>query len=162
MKSAAIKSITTALVLLTSMSAGADRIGENGQEFISYIELINEVPDLTTIEHRKLPPKLTQKLKAIADSQANIWADTILEGDYEADNEISLDLVESIYNRGERVAFRITYSAKSWETSSCNYDYENKETLAECAEGRISESTYVSPDLQTWTRDENAYAEFSD
>lgn len=103
-----------------------------------------------------------EKLHKIAQSQAQIWADTILEGDYEADGQTVLDRVEEIQFKGRLVAYRITYSERAWYIGSCDYDYEDKSKLASCAEGRISEASFVSSSLTSWTRDSNAYAEFAD
>ena len=103
-----------------------------------------------------------ETLQKIAQSQAQIWADTILEGDYEADGQTVLDRVEEVHFKGRFVAYRITYSEKAWYIGSCDYDYEDKQKLASCTEGRISEASFVSPSLTSWTRDSNAYAEFAD
>lgn len=107
-----------------------------------------------------LTPELIQALETVAKEQSYIWADTILEGEYEAEGDTRLEKVEGVFADGHLVAYRITYSEKAWYTGLCDYDFEDKSTLRDCAEGRIAESTFVSLDLTSWMRDENAFADF--
>jgi hypothetical protein len=106
--------------------------------------------------------RLWQRLSQIAIDQAGIWADTILEGDYEADGTTHLDLVEGIYLNDELIAYRITYSERAWHLGDCEYDFEDRSTLNSCQQGRIRESSFVSSSLDSWMRDDSAYAEFSE
>lgn len=91
------------------------------------------------------------RLNAIADLQANYWADTILEGDFDADSEIRLDRIEGIFQADELLAYRISYSARAWRLGNRGQHGQ---------EGRISESTFVSKALKSWFRDADHLAEF--
>lgn len=107
---------------------------------------------------------LYEQLLAIAESQSQIWGDTILEGDVWSLGEIRIDHVELLKDGNELLGYRITYSQKGWDTSSCDLsrattvDYEREETFAQCAEGRIYESSYATADLNTYFADHNALA----
>ena len=94
-----------------------------------------------------------ERMLMIARDQAEIWGDTILEGDYETDGVIRLDLIEAVTRGADIVAYRITYSARAWDTSTCVYISGRPETLAGCVEGRIVESSYVTPTLDRWVSD---------
>lgn len=99
-------------------------------------------------------------LKKIASHQAQVWADTILEGDYYASGVTRLDNVLAFYKDGQLVGYKIQYSEKAWNTSECDFD-GSKNSLKNCQPGRISEGSYVSSDAQTYFSDEERYAEFS-
>ena len=90
-------------------------------------------------------------LRSIADHQVAIWADTILEGDYETHGDEHLDLVEGYFFGGALVAYRITYSVHAW---MLNPDGSKAE------EGRIIEASFVSPSMASWTRDQRGFAAF--
>ena len=91
-----------------------------------------------------------------AKRQANIWADTILEGDYEAAGNTEVDVVEAVLQNNEVVAYHITYSEKAWYTGNCDQEKD----LNACSEGRIVESSYVSPAATTWIEDSSLRAKF--
>ena len=91
-----------------------------------------------------------------ASRQANIWADTILEGDYQAAGNTEVDLVEAVLQNHEVVAYHITYSEKAWYTGDCDQEKD----LNACSEGRIVESSYVSPAVTTWIEDSSSRAKF--
>lgn len=99
-------------------------------------------------------------LKNVATYQAQIWGDTILEGDYQADGNTRLDVVTFLYKNNYLIGYRISYSERAWYTGDCDYTGENEENLINCTEGRIFESTFVSPDFKTYFRDENDLADF--
>lgn len=104
--------------------------------------------------------KLKSILEKVAFKQAQIWADTILEGDYVADGKTHLDKVYALFRNNELIAFKIVYSERAWDTSDCSYDGINSSTLANCTEGRIVETSYVSVDFKEFFIDEKGYAEF--
>lgn len=112
------------------------------------------------LESNVLPSAVRVRLAAIADDQAQIWGDTILEGDYYAEEEVSLDKVEAILLDSVLIAYRITYSSVAFETSACEISVNRDPATCGCLPGRISESTFVAPNLDSWTRDADAYAEF--
>jgi hypothetical protein len=108
----------------------------------------------------QLTAEQTAIFAKIADSQSEIWADTILEGEYESLGATRLDGVEGVYRKDQLVGYRITYSAQAWSTADCSYDSRDKATLVSCTPGRIVESAFVALDFKTWQRDEKAIADF--
>jgi hypothetical protein len=89
---------------------------------------------------------------AIAKDQAGIWADTVLEGAFDADGQTQLDSVEGVYLNGELIAYHITYSEQAWTLG---------DTGERQASGRITESTFVSVAMSSWFRDDWALAAFN-
>jgi hypothetical protein len=113
------------------------------------------------LQSSKTARKLFYQLQKIAEEQVNVWGDTILEGDYIADGEVRLTKISAVYQDSELVAYRITYNQNAWDTSTCNYDgNHHQETIVGCAQGIITESTYVSSSLNYYEVDENQFAEF--
>ncbi len=101
-----------------------------------------------------------KRLKAAAIDQAQIWADTILEGDYATDYKTRLDKAVAFFYGGSLVAYYITYSEGAWDTGTCKYDGINDSTLTGCKPGRIVESVYLSPDFSDYHFVEEDYARF--
>jgi hypothetical protein len=101
-----------------------------------------------------------KRLKAIAVDQAQIWADTILEGDYATDYKTRLDKAVAVFEGPVLVAYYITYSEGAWDTATCKYDGINDSTLSGCKAGRIVESVYLSPDFSDYHFVEDDYAHF--
>ena len=157
--------VAIAIPFLTPANAIADR-GPN-PEFAKIVKSIEETPESVSVEvlfdsdegANDLDTKNLETLHEIAHDQAQVWGDTILEGDYAADGKTSLDRVESLSIGGKFVGYRITYSEKGWMTATCEYRGE-PDQLEGCQEGRISEASLVSPQFDNYTRDINAYAEF--
>lgn len=108
----------------------------------------------------KLSPEVKDVLKKVANDQAQIWGDTILEGDYYSAGRTRLDSVMAFYNGNSLIGFKIIYSEKAWYTGDCNFD-GSRASLKGCKAGRISEGSYVSSDAQTYFSDEERYAHFS-
>lgn len=98
-----------------------------------------------------------ERFTQVAKAQADIWGDTILEGDYQADGRTVVDHVDALIVDGKMAAYRITYSERSWDTSMCD-----GQALDKCQEGRIVETSFVSSDLGSWTRDPQNFALFQD
>lgn len=107
-----------------------------------------------------IEPELYEQLRQFAISQAEIWGDTVLEGDVAAVGDIELVSAEVLRAKGELLGYRITYAQRGWDTSTCDLsnatseDYQKPETFAHCAEGRIIESAYVTADL------DNSFADY--
>lgn len=117
----------------------------------------------TVFRHRgmdELSPEIKVILKRIAHAQAQIWGDTILEGDYAADGKTRLDRVQELFKSGKRIGYLITYSEKAWDTSECTYDGIHDDTLKDCKPGRIVESSFVSADYRDYFYDERTAAVF--
>lgn len=122
--------------------------------------------DLTEKQHASL-------LKA-AQEEANIWYDTILEGDYalDPDADVQLVAVEKILtSKGAFVAYRISFAHAAFDTGVCDagWDYENEDKAAykeylvnNCTAGHISSAAYVSPDFEHHFRDEDSIEDFQD
>lgn len=91
------------------------------------------------------------RLNVIVEAQSMIWADTILGGDYQAENRTTIDRVEGVSRNGQLLWYRVTYSSRAWTQSDSG---------AKANEGRIEETSLVSPTLSSWARDELASAQF--
>lgn len=103
---------------------------------------------------------LLTNLQSQAEDRAQIWGDTILEGDYAADGNTRLDQVFVVEKGNDVIAYRIVYSEKAWSTEHCNYDPEDRDSLEGCIPGRISEASFIAPALNDNAADEANYAEF--
>ena len=104
--------------------------------------------------------RMKSYFRIIAKKQAQIWGDTILEGDYIAAGDTRLDQVRELRINDKPVGYLITYSEKAWNISDCAYDGLHPDTLNECVSGRIVESSYVSPDLSKYFYDDTTCATF--
>jgi disulfide oxidoreductase YuzD len=111
------------------------------------------------VENQKMDKNLKKTFEMIAHKQAQVWGDTILEGDYVAEGKTRLDQVYKLYKNNEIIAYQIVYSEKAWNISDCAYD-GNAATLLGCVTGRIVESSYVSLDFKEYFYDENTAAVF--
>ena len=156
--------LTLALVCLMTPAAKADHVQDQSslatpeQLVIASTQTVYD--RVTQID--MLTVELHEKIQGLASEQAEIWGDNILEGEYEADGKTVVDRVEELKVAGELVAYRVTYSQRAWETSLCTYPGNlDLSALSQCQEGRISESSFVSPDLKTYTRDPSNFANFN-
>lgn len=161
------------LGLFVSSAALADQMGPNGDKFYEaaahFANACAEEPCKTPYTNatvynqksrlNKLTADQTATLKKVAWEQAQIWGDTILEGDVTAAGRTRLDMVVAYYKDNTLAGYKIQYSEKAWDTSTCNYDGTQK-SLKDCKEGRIQEMSYVSPDMQTYFSDEDKHADF--
>lgn len=102
---------------------------------------------LEEIPAQSADPTMLQDLSEAAFDLAQVWGDTILESDYEADEEISMDRIEVVRIDGDIAGFRLSYSANA-------YDHANK------IPGRIRESGFVTSDGSKGFADPKAFAEF--
>ena len=114
------------------------------------------------ISEGTLPAVLEKELMEVAEDQVRVWGDTILEGGYITLGETELNEVIAIYKNKKLIAYRIIYSQAAVHTDSCDYDYENEETLEDCTQGRITETSIVSPDFKEYDIDGDGYANFED
>lgn len=165
---------TVAVFTMTSSMALADQMGPNGDKFYEEAAHFENAcliepcrgPYAKKViydQTRRLNGISTQDrstLKAVAVAQAQVWGDTILEGDYYSTGRTRLDHVTAFYKNETLVGYKIEYSEKAWYTGDCQFD-GNRDSLKACKEGRIVEGSYVSPDAQTYFSDEERYAEFS-
>lgn len=108
----------------------------------------------------KLPADLLSIIYQVAFDQAQIWGDTILEGDYVADGNMRLDEVHIIKQGDTVIGYALTYSERAWFTGDCAYNSTNRNSLEFCQEGRIQERSFVSADFQDVKVDQNQFAEF--
>ncbi len=118
----------------------------------------------TREEIAALTDPLYSTLNKVAFEQAQVWSDTILESDYQAAGHTRLDQIYALYENDILIGYRITYSEQAWETSGCDYYNDSgqsrEDALRSCPEGRILESSFVSPVFTTFIRDSNQFAEF--
>lgn len=109
---------------------------------------------------RQLPRPLFHKLQMLAYEQAQIWGDTILEGDYVADGNTKIDRITVIKRGNQIIGYAITYSERAWFVGECRYVHNQPDTLTGCKEGRIYETSFASADLSEAKVDENQFAVF--
>ncbi|MCE3010338.1 MAG: hypothetical protein LW875_06980 [Proteobacteria bacterium] len=102
---------------------------------------------ISVTEYRALPAELREKLREVAFDLAQVWGDTILEGDFEAHHQIKLDTVEFVVEGSSIVGYRLTYSASAKEVSTGR-------------EGRIVESGFVHKSFRGPFRDNHSLARF--
>lgn len=155
-------------------TAHADAKGPGGDNFydliLTYRQSCNHdcrapfkgvaVFDSENTEYSPLPVEVQNRLKKVAFDQAQIWGDTILEGDYVSAGETRLDRVIVLYKDDQVIGYKITYSGQAWYTGECDYDSSDESSLKNCTAGRIRESSFVSPDFRTYFRDEDHFADF--
>lgn len=149
--------------VISPAQAQADRISEGDRPWVDSVRALMRAERLTYVDVEVSEAHFRERLHQIAWDQAQIWGDTILEGDYWADEEVMLDLIQAVYREGVQVAWRITYSSKAFDTSVCTpYEFadEDPARFDGCIPGRIHESSFVSMDLKSFIRDDDAYAEF--
>lgn len=115
--------------------------------------------DIAEPASSEIPADVQARLLQVATDQAQVWGDTILEGDYHSDGETRLDKVSSLYENGQLIGYQITYSEGAWYTGECDFD-GNESSLQGCAPGRIKESSFVSPNFTDFFRDDDDYADF--
>ncbi|HEX7675495.1 MAG TPA: hypothetical protein VF412_15070 [Bdellovibrio sp.] len=168
------KFFITALITLVSSFAFADKMGPNGDKFYEeaahFVNACSEEPckapySALVLYSQKaklnnLEAQVRTDLKDIAVEQAQVWGDTILEGDYVAAGHTRLDLVTGYYKNNVLVGYKIQYSEKAWFTGNCHYT-GTRESLKDCKEGRIQETSYVSEDRGTYFTDEGRQADFA-
>ena len=136
------------------------------------VEVLDSVCDFSdqcdtpfTIEEmdvRDIANKKLKKLKQKAWDRAQIWADTILEGDYIAFGNTELSQVRVFKFDGKVIAYHIRYYERAAETSSesCVYNEQRGYYEGRCVGGVIRESGYISWNMLDETDDEGEYAEF--
>lgn len=156
-------SLLTGLVLLGmpfGAIAHADRVDSDSRPWVDNIrkavranEVVFEAVDPAS---NLVAPQARIRLEEISFDQAQIWADTILGGEYLAESEVRVDSIE-IARAGELfLGYRITYSSVAYETMDC----DSYRQLESCLAGRIVERSFVSPNLESWIRDDSHFAEF--
>lgn len=112
--------------------------------------------DLVDQAASPLPHDVSDTLAVIADDQAQVWADTILESDFVAEEGVKVEAVETIQSRSEFLGYRVTYSSIAVDTSTC----DPRADITLCDTGRIVESSFVAPKLDAWVRDDTQFAKY--
>lgn len=100
------------------------------------------------------------QIEVAATQQAQIWGDTILEGDFIADGKTHVDEVTAVFKNNLLQGYKFTYSEKAWLVIDCEYNVENLEGPNTCLSGRIVEGSYTSSDFSSLETDEEHYAQF--
>ncbi len=154
--------------LMTSVPAKADSVGPQYRSWVDMVRYATreQSRDYQTVEFnpQNFDRLVSVKLAEIAEDQVQVWADTILEGDYLADGEVKIERVNLVRYRGEFIGYQVFYSTHAVDTSECDPSrvsaISSASLPADCVDGRIVEASFVSPDLQSWIRDEHHFAEF--
>jgi hypothetical protein len=157
-------------------SAHADSSGHGAKEFYSVIDSYREscneacyapfnneaVFDIHNPNQSQIAANVQESLSKVALVQAQIWGDTILEGDYYSAGQTQLDYVVALFQDNALIGYKITYSERAWFIGDCDFNGSDEDVLKSCREGRIHESTFVSPDFKTFFRDDEDFAGFED
>ena len=163
-----------AAMVLTAFSLNA--VAGSGEAFYDKVHTALSSGNSETVELNLAELTYVQRTQLVkaAQAEANIWHDTILEGEYTLDPDGSLELVsvaKVLTAKGEFVAYRIGFSHAAYDTGSCEteWDFENDDEAAyknylvnNCPAGHISSAAYVSPDFKHHFRDEDSIEDFSD
>ncbi|MBO9666976.1 MAG: hypothetical protein J7501_09200 [Bdellovibrio sp.] len=149
-----MKTVIALVMSLTACFAQAN-------PFVKLVDLIDSVhknpAQYTEVEAPQFTAAQKAQLAKLAEQETIVWGDTILEGDYMASQEaVRVDSVVAIYQGTKLVAYKMKFSLKSWDTGSCDLDYDAlaeddanlDELLKECDLGRIYGSAFVSADLK--------------
>jgi hypothetical protein len=145
-------------------NAQADSEGRGAKEFQEHIKNYREscsgkcqspfnkktVFDTQHPNQSPLSTEVKLSLNKVAFVQAQIWGDTILEGDYYSMGQTQLDEVLALFRNETLIGYKISYSERAWYTGDCDFDNSDEATLKNCSEGRIHESAFVSPDFNTF------------
>ena len=142
----------------SSMSSA--RVAITPQSESQFEKFIRSHSHLIWLKDVTVDETIQARLLEIARQRADFWGDSILEGEYEAEGNTSLDRVNEVYFESTFIGYHITYSQDAWFTGRCDYDSRNKATLRNCEAGRISESYFVSQDFRDMVEDQDAYAQF--
>ena len=163
MKTLLLSTFTFLIAASLTLSAGdawADKVSPDARAWAKEVKKAvqsNRVKfDVIDLVQNALSPDEAEQLDVIAEDQAQVWADTILESDYIAENLVQVDLIETVQSGASFLGYRVTYSAKAVDTSECDAARD----LSQCHHGRIVESTFVAPKLSSWIRDDQNYAKF--
>jgi hypothetical protein len=109
---------------------------------------------------QQLPNNVSRNLAEIARSQAQIWSDTILEGDFWSDGKTKIQSTK-ILRHGQRIlGYYITYVERAWYVGDCRFELNQPSSLQKCLPGYITESTFVSLLGDDYRVDENQFAKF--
>ena len=117
--------------------------------------------DNIDMDLNSLTPRQKQALATAAQDLADIWPDTILEGDYVLDPQGSLQVIyinKFINARGELVAYQFCFSHEAYYTGECDID----EDMSQCEHGSITGHGYISPNFKFHMRDHDNIEDFSD
>jgi hypothetical protein len=88
-----------------------------------------------------------EKLNGIAYEQAQLWGDTIYEGNYASIGDFEVLQIAEIYKEGELIAYRVTYQEPAVDTDTCESS-GNYEKDKSCERGFVYESATVSTDFR--------------
>lgn len=111
-------------------------------------------------QHQQLPAALVKVLAQIAHNQAQIWADTILEGDFWATGGTRIQSTKVLKQGQKVVGYHITYAEQAWYTGNCQFEQHQPSSLRSCQPGHIVESTFVTSSGDDYRVDENQFAKF--
>lgn len=162
------------IALVLTIFAFSANAAMTEQEFYEQVKtLADSGTEPTDVELKDLSKKEQYELLKSAEYEANVWYDTILEGDYQLDSDAKLELttVQKYFSNNKFIAYRISFARGAYETGACEteWEYETddeeayKKYLAEnCQYGRIVGAAYVSPGFEMQFRDDDAIEDFEE
>ena len=162
------------LVLFLSVFPLLSLASSRGEDqFIKKVYAVIEANNGTfkEVSPDRLTPKQIAGLLKAAGEEADIWYDTILEGDYMLNSEADIEVAElsKYYSAsGEFVAYRAVIQHAAFDVGSCDVDWEetpenmNQILKDNCTAGYISGGIFISPDFKFHFRDEDAIEDFTE
>lgn len=161
------------IFLFAAMNSFADNYFVGSRQFMelmeNYKQSCNEVcqkpfHQIVLYKHGKENLVLLSKselkaFKKIANNQAYIWIDTILEDNYHADGDTKIEEIVGVFRSGDLVGYKVRYFEKAWYIGGCRYDGDVS-TLSRCLPGVIKETSFVSTDFKTYVRNNDEIATF--
>lgn len=147
-----MKFLAVVLMSILSFNPFAQANTEPGFSAKMYAILESEEIQTEEIDMATLTETQIDAFQKAAEEESWVWADTILEGEYElAENsKVELQRVEKVFNsKGQQISYRIVFSQAALDF-----------TTEDCTPGHIVAGAFVSLDYKFHFRDVNAIEEF--
>ncbi|UXR64804.1 hypothetical protein EZJ49_00860 [Bdellovibrio bacteriovorus] len=161
------------MLLLTAFSLNSLASSHAEDLFIKKVYAVTEANNGRSedVDPETLTSRQIDGLMKAANAEADIWYDTILEGDYMLNSEAEVEVaaLSKYYSAsGEFVAYRAIIQHAAYDVGSCDIDWEEDQDKMDqflkgnCTPGYISSGIFISPDFKFHFRDENAIEDFSE
>jgi len=112
-------------------------------------------------DQRAIPAANRSQIKNLIQMMVHeSWTDTIQQGDLKIFDRLRMDQYEKLMVDQKHVGYRVTFSEKAWDLTTCSYQAQNLDSLSTCATGRIQQSVFISLDGRTLFSDESDWARF--
>jgi hypothetical protein len=110
----------------------------------------------------ELNPSFVSKMTVIGEELSDIWGDTILEGPFTQESDVTVELNSLYKYNGVIYAASVQVWAHGLfiETENCDYDEENDSWVGDCQEVRIYQNFYMDRDGNLIESDDYAEVDF--